>query len=67
MNPDPDLNQASNSLTRSHWINVERYEKLTERLRRSEFRPDVSEKGNPTFQRWMIEGLRDLKVRVDFR
>jgi hypothetical protein len=32
------------------------YATLTERLRRAGFSPDVNEEGNPTRQRWKIEG-----------
>ena len=47
-------------------LNGHRYEVLTERLRRNGFRPDVNEEGNPTFQRWKIEPLSDVKVTIDF-
>ena len=33
-------------------LDNERYETLAERLRRSDFEPDVNEEGNPTRQRW---------------
>lgn len=41
-----------------------RYHTLTERLRRAGFEQDVTEEGNPTRQRWKIEGLE--KVTIDF-
>lgn len=45
-------------------LNEERYRTLTERLRRAEFEPDVSGRGNPTLQRWKIQGPET--VTVDF-
>jgi hypothetical protein len=45
-------------------LDEERYATLTERLRRAGFSPDVNEEGNPTRQRWKIEGT--AKVTVDF-
>ncbi len=47
-------------------LDARRYEELTLRLRRAGFEPDVSERGNPIFQRWKIEPSPDLKVTVDF-
>jgi hypothetical protein len=41
-----------------------RYQALTDRLRQAGFGPDVSEKGNPTRQRWKIDG--PPVVTVDF-
>jgi len=41
-----------------------RYRTITERLRRAEFSHDVNAEGNPTRQRWTIEG--DGRVTVDF-
>lgn len=41
-----------------------RYEALTGRLRGAGFHPDRNEKGNPTRQRWVIEGPR--RATVDF-
>lgn len=41
-----------------------RYRALTERLRRSGFTQDENEQGNPTRQRWKIEGAE--KVTLDF-
>lgn len=41
-----------------------RYRELSERLRRSGFRPDTNERGNATRQRWKIERL--AKVTLDF-
>lgn len=45
-------------------LNDGRYHTLTERLRRAEFEPDVSGRGNPTLQRWKIRGTET--VTVDF-
>jgi hypothetical protein len=45
-------------------LDEERYTTLTERLRAAGFSPDVNEEGNPTRQRWRIEGID--KVTVDF-
>ncbi len=47
-------------------LDAERYEELTERLRRAGLEPDVNEAGNPTFQRWKIEPSGRFKVTVDF-
>ena len=44
-------------------LQEERYKKLTERLRAAGFEPDVSDKGNPTRQRWQI---LNGKATVDF-
>lgn len=41
-----------------------RYQVLTERLRQAGFGPDANEKGNPTRQRWKIDG--PSQVMVDF-
>jgi len=41
-----------------------RYRTITDRLRRAGFSQDVNEEGNPTRQRWMIEGVG--RVSVDF-
>ena len=41
-----------------------RYRALTDRLRRAGFSQDENEQGNPTRQRWKIEGAE--KVTVDF-
>lgn len=41
-----------------------RYQVLTERLRQAGFAPDTNEKGNPTRQRWQIDG--PPKVTLDF-
>ena len=41
-----------------------RYEALTERLRAAGFGPDANENGNPTRQRWKIDG--PPKVTLDF-
>ena len=45
-------------------LDDERYRTLTERLRRAEFEPDASDRGNPTRQRWKIRGPET--VTVDF-
>ncbi len=42
----------------------DRYQALTERLRQAGFGPDTNEKGQPTRQRWQIDG--PPKVTVDF-
>jgi hypothetical protein len=47
-------------------LDAQRYEKLTARLRRAGFEPDVNESGNLTFQRWKIEPSGHPKVTVDF-
>jgi len=41
-----------------------RYQAITDRLRSAKFTHDVNEMGNPTRQRWKLEGPR--KVTVDF-
>jgi hypothetical protein len=41
-----------------------RYQGLTERLRQAGFGPDTNEKGNPTRQRWRIDG--PPAITVDF-
>jgi hypothetical protein len=41
-----------------------RYSKLSDRLRRAGFEPDENEQGNPTRQRWRIEGAE--RVTLDF-
>lgn len=45
-------------------LNDKRYQELTARLRQAGFGPDVNERGNPTRQRWKIEGKP--RVTVDF-
>jgi hypothetical protein len=47
-------------------LDGERYEDLTQRLRRSGFEPDENEEGNTTFQRWKVRTSSGLKVTVDF-
>ena len=47
-------------------IGEKRYEKLTKRLRRAGFKPDVNEEGNMTRQRWNIVQQNEKKVTVDF-
>lgn len=44
-------------------IDEQRYEAITNRLRRAGFEPDVNEKGKPTRQRWRIS---EPPVKVDF-
>jgi hypothetical protein len=44
-------------------VNDERYQEISERLRRAGFEPDVNEKGKPTRQRWKIS---NPPVKVDF-
>jgi len=44
-------------------VGEQRYQAITERLRRAGFAPDVNEEGNPTRQRWRIS---DPPVTVDF-
>lgn len=41
----------------------ERYHRLSDRLRKSGFAPDLNEKGNPSHQRWRY---KDSAVTVDF-
>jgi len=41
-----------------------RYQELSERLRQAGFGPDTNDRGNPTRQRWRIDG--PPKVTVDF-
>ncbi|MBD3220347.1 hypothetical protein GF314_03815 [bacterium] len=45
-------------------LDHERYRTITKRLRRAGFTQDVNADGNPTRQRWKIEGVG--KVTVDF-
>lgn len=45
-------------------LNNHRYEALTERLRSAGFGPDENQDGNPTRQRWKIDG--PPKVTIDF-
>ena len=45
-------------------LDAGRYRTLTEVLRRARFFPDVNEQGNPTRQRWKVEGA--ASVTVDF-
>ena len=42
----------------------EHYQAIVERLRAADFEPDVNEKGNPVFQRWLHREYR--KITVDF-
>lgn len=44
-------------------VGEQRYQAITERLRRAGFAPDVNEEGNPTRQRWRISAP---PVTVDF-
>jgi len=47
-------------------LDTKRYEDLTLRLYRADFKPDENEEGNPALQRWKITPATDLKVTVDF-
>jgi hypothetical protein len=47
-------------------LDSKRYEDLTLRLYRADFKPDKNEEGNPILQRWKITPATDLKVTVDF-
>ena len=47
-------------------LDTKRYEDLTLRLYRADFKPDKNEEGNPTLQRWKITPATDLNVTVDF-
>jgi hypothetical protein len=47
-------------------LDTKRYEDLSLRLYRADFRPDENEEGNPTLQRWKITPTIDLKVTLDF-
>lgn len=45
-------------------LDEERYKSVSERLRDAGFEPDVSDKGNPTRQRWRM--MKGLGVTMDF-
>lgn len=47
-------------------LDKKRYEDLSLRLYRADFKPDENEEGNPTLQRWKIAPAADLKVTLDF-
>ena len=47
-------------------LDTKRYEDLTLRLHRADFKPDENEEGNSTLQRWIITPASDLKIAVDF-
>jgi len=47
-------------------LDKNRYEDLSLRLYRADFKPDENEEGNPTSQRWKITLAADLKVTLDF-
>lgn len=47
-------------------LDKNRYEDLSLRLYRADFKPDENEEGNPTLQRWKITLAADLKVTLDF-
>ena len=47
-------------------LDKKRYEDLSLRLYRADFKPDENEEGNPTSQRWKITPAADLKVTLDF-
>ena len=44
-------------------LDDERYAEISSRLRQEGFEPDINEQGNPTLQRWKLDGLN---VTVDF-
>ena len=47
-------------------LDTKRYEDLSLRLNRADFKPDENEEGNPTLQRWKINPSAGLKVTLDF-
>ena len=47
-------------------LDMKRYEDLSLRLNRADFKPDKNEEGNPTLQRWKITPSAGLKVTLDF-
>jgi len=47
-------------------LDTKRYEDLSLRLNRADFKPDKNEEGNPTLQRWKITPSAGLKVTLDF-
>jgi hypothetical protein len=47
-------------------LDTKRYEDLSLRLNRADFKPDENEEGNPTLQRWKITPSAGLKVTLDF-
>ncbi len=47
-------------------LDKKRYEDLSLRLYRADFKPDKNEEGNLTLQRWKIAPTTDLKVTLDF-
>jgi hypothetical protein len=47
-------------------LDTKRYEDLSLRLNRADFKPDENEEGNLTLQRWKITPSADLKVTLDF-
>jgi hypothetical protein len=47
-------------------LDKKRYEDLSLRLYRADFKPDENEEGNLTLQRWKITLAADLKVTLDF-
>lgn len=47
-------------------LDTKRYEDLSLRLHRADFKPDENEEGNPTLQRWKITPSAGLKVTLDF-
>ena len=44
-------------------LDDERYAEISNRLRQEGFEPDENEQGNPTLQRWKLDGF---KVTIDF-
>jgi hypothetical protein len=47
-------------------LDTKRYEDLSLRLNRADFKPDENEEGNPILQRWKITPSAGLKVTLDF-
>ena len=47
-------------------LDTKRYEDLSLRLNRADFKPDENEEGNLTLQRWKITPSAGLKVTLDF-
>ena len=47
-------------------LDTKRYEDLSLRLHRADFKPDENEEGNPTLQRWKITPSAGLKVTLEF-
>jgi hypothetical protein len=47
-------------------LDTKRYEDLSLRLNRADFKPDENEEGNPILQRWKITPSAGFKVTLDF-